>query len=198
MNTRSIFCHQEEQWRINEGIPLNASCDYIWRIIEQIDGKYRHRCNKQYATSEHWKTSCNNYEEAGIPLVRDARRPGVHQCRRCHSCVCRGQTHRIRLISFGVNNARAPACEPRIPISEERKRACGTRAARMFNVTLSNNARSGLGQPSMTPSSFTPCTRQTRMKGRAEPRIAHIYTYTHLDKIFLSKSIHLSAYHCEC
>lgn len=64
------------------------------------------------------------------------------------------------------------------------------RAARMFNVTLSNNARSGPGQPSMPPS----CTRQTCTEGRAELQGGWARTHTRTHPQVQTKSFSLKVF----
>lgn len=110
-----------------------------------------------------------------------------------------------KLIGFiryrGANNALArPFSFVRSFAAREYRRRKRGRAnvwcvrARMFNVTLSNNARSGLGQPSMPPS----CTRQTRTEGRAELRGArtiHIHKCVQ-QNLPLFKSIHFIRREC--
>lgn len=107
-----------------------------------------------------------------MPSVRDTRTfTGDGDSKRdIQSCVCRRQT---RSCSSDILTARVTRSRVEdTGIGGERKRV-----ARMFNVTLSNNARSGLGQPSTDPPSRA---GQTHTEGRAEPSAGRTDTFRYV------------------
>jgi len=96
-----------------------------------------------------------------MPSVRDTRTfTGDGDSKRdIQSCVCRWQT---RSCSSDILTARVTRSRVEdTGIGSERKRV-----ARMFNVTLSNNARSGLGQPSTDPPPLRALGKHTRKVGQ--------------------------------